>query len=136
MVIGIVWVIAILINIPLVLHIMYITHKWDNGVEQAWCEEWWDDDGDGLEEKDKRKHYSLAMFVLVYVIPLVIMMVAYIRIALTLGARTSSGPGVTVESTKNSRVSAQERARRKVWHNCWKSFLIFRVRIYLAIRFH
>ena len=109
-VISIIWGIAIVINIPLVLHVHYITHVWDNGVFQAWCIEYWDDNNDEIED-EKKKHYSFSMFVLVYIIPLMIMMVAYLRIAFTLGARSTRGPGVNVEST----ISAQERARRKVF---------------------
>ncbi|XP_072050149.1 substance-K receptor-like [Amphiura filiformis] len=107
-VIAAVWAIAIIVNIPLVIHVKYITHTWDDGISQAWCVEYWDDNQ--IIAKNKKKHYSLSLFVLVYIIPLFIMMVAYLRIAMTLGARSTHGPGVNVEST----ISAQERARRKV----------------------
>ncbi|XP_022100408.1 neuropeptide FF receptor 2-like isoform X2 [Acanthaster planci] len=108
-IIGAVWLIAFLINIPMLLNVKHATHTWDDGLDMAWCIEYWE--GDDMDyQKLLRAVYTTLLFVAVYLLPLFLMSVTYTRIGCTLKSRSTHGPGVKVEAT----VSTQERSKRKV----------------------
>ncbi|XP_071808555.1 neuropeptide FF receptor 2-like isoform X3 [Asterias amurensis] len=109
LVIAILWTVAFLINIPLLLNMRYVDFTWSDGSETSWCYEFWVTD-DGTEDKTVRAMYTTLMCILVYILPLLLMSVTYIRIGCTLKSRSTHGPGVTVGST----MSTQERSKRKV----------------------
>ncbi|XP_038060336.1 neuropeptide FF receptor 2-like [Patiria miniata] len=109
LVIGIVWLIAFLINIPMLLNMKHTTHTWDDGQVISWCYEYWEGE-DRRHQELIRAVYTTLLFVGVYVLPLFLMSVTYIRIGCTLKSRSTHGPGVKVEG----KVSTQERSKRKV----------------------
>nr|XP_054774053.1 LOW QUALITY PROTEIN: neuropeptide FF receptor 2-like [Lytechinus pictus] len=76
---------------------------------ERYCFEHW-----GVVGKEQwplaKEMYTFTTFVFVYVVPLVLMSVAYVRIGMTLSYRSISGPGVSVKAT----ISVQDKARKKV----------------------
>ncbi|PIK35994.1 putative tachykinin-like peptides receptor 99D, partial [Apostichopus japonicus] len=97
--IFLVWAVAIGLNIPLIFLSKYISHVWPgDGVLQHWCTE------DRVGDKVIQTAYTLILVLLTYVVPLVIMFVAYVLIAKTLNSR---GAGLECTTT------AQDKSKRK-----------------------
>eukprot|EP00057_Strongylocentrotus_purpuratus_P001909 XP_003723464.1 PREDICTED: tachykinin-like peptides receptor 99D [Strongylocentrotus purpuratus] len=109
LVIAVVWLFSTAINIPLVIYYHYLEHTWPNGEIRKYCFEHWGIIGQ-LQWKLAKEMYTLTVFVCVYVVPLVLMSVAYVRIGMTLSYRSISGPGVSIKAT----ISVQDKARKKV----------------------
>nr|XP_054773161.1 neuromedin-K receptor-like [Lytechinus pictus] len=109
LVIASVWLFSTAINIPLVIYQHFLEHVWPNGEIRRYCFEHW-----GVVGKEQwplaKEMYTFTTFVFVYVVPLVLMSVAYVRIGMTLSYRSISGPGVSVKAT----ISVQDKARKKV----------------------
>ncbi|XP_033108433.1 QRFP-like peptide receptor [Anneissia japonica] len=97
----VVWMIAIAVNIPLLLHADYYEWVYDDGVFRAYCGEYW-------ENQMMEAIYTTLLIVIVYIAPLCLMIFVYLTIATKL--LISRAPGERIEST----VSSQERTKRKV----------------------
>ncbi|XP_070544242.1 substance-P receptor-like [Ptychodera flava] len=125
-VVVIVWVVAILINVPIAIYSIYEEHVWDDGVYQSFCYE-------DLEWESSRKEdvYTMCLFILVYILPLGIMLFAYLSIGRKLWI--TRAPGERIEST----TVTQDKLKRKVirmlivvvvtFALCWLPYQIFMV---------
>ncbi|XP_002735395.2 substance-P receptor-like [Saccoglossus kowalevskii] len=123
-VIAAVWTISILINIPITIHLTYEEHTWDDGVFQTFCYEDW-------EFTPAEGWYTLSLFVVAYLVPLGIMMFAYLSIGRRLWI--TRAPGERIEST----VATQDKMKRKVirmlivvvvtFAICWLPYQLFMV---------
>ncbi|XP_077999685.1 substance-P receptor-like [Glandiceps talaboti] len=125
-VVLIVWVLAILINIPILVYTYYEDYTWDDGVRQIFCMEdinW----SDSLNEDI----YTLSLFILTYALPLGIMLFAYFSIGRKLWIARI--PGERIEST----TATQDKTKRKVirmlivvvvtFALCWLPYQMFQV---------
>ncbi|KAJ8023174.1 Tachykinin-like peptides receptor 86C [Holothuria leucospilota] len=113
--IFLVWAVAIALNVPIILYTRYVSFLWHDGVHQIlslqhWCTE------DREENKTILTFYTTFLFILTYVIPLVIMLIAYILIAKTLNSR---GAGLECTTT------AQDKSKRKVGFYTFYTLLMF-----------
>ncbi|XP_072164727.1 neuropeptide FF receptor 1-like [Diadema setosum] len=135
LVIAAVWLIASAINVPTLYYTHFLKYTWDNGVTVFYCFEHWGE-LDNKEIYRAKEIYSTIAFVVVYVLPLLILLVTYIRIGQTLSSRSTSGPGVAIQTT----ISAQDRSRRKVvrmlivvvlaFALCWLPFHVYTLTIH------
>ncbi|XP_038071217.1 prolactin-releasing peptide receptor-like [Patiria miniata] len=121
--IAIIWVVSIGMILPIGLQTYVIDFSVvDNNTEGIYCMELWDD-------LDGRRKYSIAIFVLQFVYPLLLVTVAHTSIAIKLKRNVKPGArrreNDAQENKRRSRTNRMLSAVVTVFAVCWLPFCVF-----------